>query len=80
MRHQLQAKEKGLERLQHNNPEVKSDFSNSCTLYDDDFTTFERHTTVIGSKLFKKMGYQEKGIDINGQGIVNRIKVEEFPC
>ena len=40
---------------------------------------FENHTTRIGSKLLKKMGYEEKGLGINGQGIVNPIKVEELP-
>lgn len=64
--------------MQHNKPEVKSDSSISCTFYDDDFTAFERHTTRFGSKLLKKIGYQEKGSDINGQGIVNPIKVEEL--
>ena len=51
----------------------------SCSLYDDDFATFEKHTTRIGSNFMKKMEYQEKGLDINGQGIVNLIKVQEFP-
>ena len=46
---------------------------------DDDFTIFENHTTRIGSKLLKGMGYEGKGLRINGQGIVNPIKVEELP-
>ncbi len=45
----------------------------------DDFVVFENHTTRIGSKLFKKIGYEGKGLGINGQGIVNPIKVEELP-
>ena len=46
----------------------------------DDFVVFENHTTGIGSKLLKKMGYEGKGLGVNGQGIVNPIKVEELPC
>jgi len=46
---------------------------------DDDFAIFENHTTRIGSKLLKKMGYEGKGLGVNGQGIVNPIKVEELP-
>ena len=45
----------------------------------DDFAIFEDHTTGIGSKLLKRMGYEGKGLGINGQGIVNPIKVEELP-
>lgn len=45
----------------------------------DDFTIFENHTTRIGSKLQKRMGYEGKGLGVNGQGIVNPIKVEELP-
>jgi len=47
--------------------------------HDDDFAIFENHTTGIGSKPFKKMGYEGTGLGINGQGIVNPIKVEELP-
>jgi len=47
---------------------------------DNDFAVFENHTTGIGSKLLKRMGYEGKGLGINGQGIVNPIKVEELPC
>lgn len=46
---------------------------------DDDFVVFENHTTGIGSKLLKRMGYEGKCLGINGQGIVNPIKVEELP-
>ena len=45
----------------------------------DDFVVFENHTTGIGSKPLKRMGYEGKGLCINGQGIVNPIKVEELP-
>jgi len=79
LQHQLQAKEEALEKLQHNKLEVKSDASISCTFYDDDFMDFEKHTTGIGSKLLKKMRYQGKGLNINSQGIVNPIKMEELP-
>lgn len=44
------------------------------------FFVFENHPLGIGSKLLKKMGYEGKGLGINGQGIVNHIKVEELPC
>ena len=76
---QLQAKDKVLERLQHNPYAVKGSSPSSCVFLDDDFTVFENHTTGIGSKLLKKMGYEGKGLDINGQRIVNPIKVEELP-
>ena len=46
---------------------------------DDDFIVFENHTTGIGSKLLERMGYEGKGLGVNGQGIVNPIKVEELP-
>lgn len=39
-----------------------------------------KHTISIGANLMKKMGYQRKGLNINGERIVNPIKVEEFPC
>ena len=46
---------------------------------DDDFAVFENHTKGIGSKQLKRMGYEGKGLGVNGQGIVNPIKVEELP-
>lgn len=57
LQHQLQTKEEALEKLQYNKPKLKSDSSISCSFYDDDFATFEKHTTGIGSKLLKKVGY-----------------------
>ena len=77
---QLQAKDEALENLQQDPCEVKSSSPSSCMFLDDDFTVFENHTTGIGSKLLKRMGYEGKGLGINGQGIVNPIKVEELPC
>jgi len=47
---------------------------------DNDFVVFENHTIGIDSKMLKRMGYKGKGLGINGQGIVNPIKVEELPC
>ena len=76
---QLQAKDEALEKLQRDPCEVKSSSLSSCMFPGDDFTVFENHTTWIGSKLLKKMGYEGKGLGINGQGIVNPIKVEELP-
>jgi len=46
---------------------------------DDDFAVFENHTIGIGSKLLKRMGYEGKGLGVNGQGMVNPIKVEKLP-
>ena len=46
---------------------------------DDDYAVFENHTTGIGSKLLKRMGYEGKGLGVTGQGLVNPIKVEELP-
>lgn len=46
----------------------------------DDFIVFKNHTIGIGSKLLKRMGYEGKGLGVNGQGIVNPIKVEELLC
>lgn len=75
---QLQAKDEALEKLQRDPCEVKSSSPNSCMFHDDDFAIFENHTTGIGSKLLKRMGYEGKGLGINGQGMVNPIKVEEL--
>jgi len=76
---QLQAKDEALEELQRHPCEVKSNTLNSCMCPDDDFAIFENHTLGIGSKLLKKIGYEGKGLGVNGQGIVNPIKVEELP-
>ena len=58
---------------------VKSDFPISYEFHDDEFVAFEKHTTGIGSKLMKKMGYQGKCLGTQGQGIINPIKVKELP-
>ena len=76
---QLQAKEEALEKLQRDPCELKSSSPSSCMFPEDDFAVFENHTTGIGSKLLKRMGYEGKGLGINGQGIFNPIKVEELP-
>lgn len=64
--------------MQHRYPKVESSSSISYDFHDDEFAAFEKHTTGIGSKLFKKMGYQGKGLSIKCQGIVNPIEVEEL--
>jgi len=46
---------------------------------DDDFAVFENHTRRIRSKLLRRMGYERKVLDINGQGIINPIKIKELP-
>jgi len=46
---------------------------------DNDFAVFENHTIGISSKLLKRMGNEGKGLGVNGQGIVNPIKVEIIP-
>lgn len=74
----MQAKDEALEKLQCNPCEVKNSSSPLCIFPDDDFAVFESHTTRIGSKLLKRMGYEGKGLGFNGQGIVNPIKVEEL--
>ena len=79
MLRQLKANDKALEKLQRDPCEVKSSSPNSCICPDDDFAIFENHTTGIGSKLLKRMGYEGKGLGVNGQGIANPIKVEELP-
>jgi len=76
---QLQGKDETLEKLQHDPCEVKINSLNSCMFPDDDFVFFENHTTGIGSKLLNKMGYEGKGLGVNGHGIINPIKVEELP-
>jgi len=50
---------------------VNNDFSISCSHYYDDLGVFERHTTGIGSKFMKKMGYEGKFLGVNGQSTVN---------
>ena len=77
---QLQAKDEALETLQRDSCEGKSSSPSSCMFLDNDFAVFKNHTTGIGSKMLNKMGYEGKGLGINGQGIVNPIKVEELPC
>lgn len=63
-----------MEKLQHSHLEVKSDSLISYDFHDDEFSTFEKHTTRIGSKLMKEMGYQGKDLGIKGQGIINPEK------
>lgn len=57
---------RSLAKLQHNQLEVTSDSSISCTFTDDDFTSFEKHTIGISSKLLRTMGYEGKGLYVNG--------------
>jgi len=63
---QLQAKDEALERLQRDPCEVKSSSLNSCMCPNDDFAIFENHSTRIGSKLLKRMGYEGKRLGVNG--------------
>lgn len=77
---QLEAKDKALENMHLDPYEVKSNSLASCMFPYNDFIVFENHTTGIGSKLLKRMGYEGKGLGINGQEIINPIKVHELPC
>jgi hypothetical protein len=54
--------------------------SNYPCSHQDGFGAFEKHTRVIGLKLITRMGYERKGLGIEGQGIVNPIEVVEMPC
>jgi len=74
----LQAKDEALEKLQHHDPEVKSNSTISYDFHDDEFTTFEKKPTGIRSKLLKNMGHQGKGLSIKGEGLINPIKVKKF--
>jgi len=33
---------------------------------DDDFAVFENQTTRVGSKMLNRMGYEGKGLGVNG--------------
>lgn len=51
----------------HPNPlEVRNSSLIPCTFPDDAFAVFEKYTIGMRSKLLKNMGYQGKGIRING--------------
>lgn len=39
------------------------------SFHDDDFCAFKNNTTRIGSKLMNKMGYEGKGLVVNGEAL-----------
>ena len=58
----------------------RSDSSISHSSHQDNsFSAFERHTKGVGLKFLIKMGYEGKGLGVNGRGIINPTEVVEQP-
>lgn len=43
------------------------------------FAGFEKHTKGIGMNILNFMGYEGRGLRVNNRGIINPIKVKEWP-
>ena len=59
-----------------NDPSCSLSFHQGVTV---SFSEFKKHTSGIGCNLLTKMGYDGKGLGINGQVIPNPIQEEAIP-
>ena len=60
---------------------LKEEISISCStpstnVDNTSFVAFENHTKGIGMNILTRIGYEGRGLRINGQGITNSIEVK----